>query len=65
MGRRYQFTDKWKKEAMERSVIRLPADEVGRPDWGYMDGYIRQIISQQEYNIVLINKFTPPIMKLK
>ncbi|MFC2508457.1 MAG: restriction endonuclease subunit S [Bacteroides sp.] len=60
VGRRYQFTDKWKKEAMERSVIRLPADEMGRPDWGYMEGYIRQIISQQEYNIVLINKFTPP-----
>ena len=40
-GRKYAFIDKWKKEDMENDCIMLPVDDVGNPNWTYMENYIK------------------------
>lgn len=40
-GQRYRFIDKWKKEDMERDCIILPVDQTGRPDFSYMETYMK------------------------
>lgn len=40
---RYDYIDKWKKEAMETDKIYLPVDKTGQPDWAYMEEYMRKV----------------------
>lgn len=40
---RYDYIDKWKKEAMEADKIYLPIDKTGQPDWAYMEEYMRKV----------------------
>lgn len=40
---RYDYIDKWKKEAMEADKIYLPVDKTGQPDWAYMEKYMRKV----------------------
>lgn len=40
-GKKYKFIDKWKKEDMEKDCIILPADQTGRPDFSYMETYMK------------------------
>lgn len=40
---RYDYIDKWKKEAMEADKIYLPVDKTGQPDWAYMEEYMRKV----------------------
>ena len=42
-GLSYKFIDKWKLEDMENTIIYLPVDEKGNPDWNYMESYITQL----------------------
>lgn len=50
-GQKYAFVDKWKKEIMENSFIKLPASENGNPDWEYMESYMKQVIDESEKKI--------------
>lgn len=43
IGRQYGFIDKWKKEDMEKDYMKLPVDKDGKPDWKYMENYMRNI----------------------
>lgn len=43
---RYDYIDKWKKEAMEADKIYLPIDKTGQPDWAYMEEYMRKVEEQ-------------------
>lgn len=45
---RYDYIDKWKKEAMEADKIYLPVDKTGQPDWAYMEEYMRKVEEQVE-----------------
>lgn len=38
---RFNYGRKWHKELMERSVLSLPVDSKGNPNWNYMEDYIR------------------------
>ncbi|MGN0095953.1 MAG: restriction endonuclease subunit S [Corynebacterium sp.] len=38
---RYSYGRKWSIKHMKDTEIRLPADDEGRPDWGYMDSVMR------------------------
>jgi hypothetical protein len=42
---RYKFSygRKWTMEKMKQSVIKLPADAQGSPDWGYMERYVKSL----------------------
>lgn len=42
VGEKYAFTDKWKKEDMERDYIYLPIKENGEIDFDYMENYIQK-----------------------
>ena len=45
---RYDYIDKWKKEAMEADKIYLPVDKTGQPDWAYMEEYMRKVEKKTE-----------------
>lgn len=45
---RYDYIDKWKKEAMEADKIYLPVDKNGQPDWAYMEEYMRKVERKTE-----------------
>ena len=38
---RFSYGYKWNMARMKKTTIRLPANSSGRPDWGYMDAYMR------------------------
>jgi len=40
---RYNFGRAWHSERMKATDIRLPSTMSGRPDWGFMDRYIRSM----------------------
>lgn len=40
VGQNYAYTDKWKIENMKSSVIYLPVNKQGQPDWDYMEQYM-------------------------
>lgn len=45
---RYDYIDKWKKEAMEADKIYLPVDKKGDPDWDYMEEYMKMVQGKAE-----------------
>lgn len=45
---RYDYIDKWKKEAMEADKIYLPVDKNGDPDWDYMEEYMKMVQGKTE-----------------
>ena len=45
---RYNFIDKWKQEVMTVSTIKLPATTDGKPDYKYMDTYMREVMKESE-----------------
>ena len=40
---RFNYGRKWHLERMEQSVIKLPTDQAGQPDWGFMENYIKTL----------------------
>ncbi len=51
---RYDYIDKWKKEAMEADKIYLPVDKNGDPDWDYMEEYMKMVQGKTEN---MLNQF--------
>jgi hypothetical protein len=51
---RYDYIDKWKKEAMEADKIHLPVDKNGDPDWDYMEEYMKMVQGKTEN---MLNQF--------
>lgn len=50
-GQKYQFTNKWKLEDMKATIIPLPVDTSGNPDWTYMENQTKQL--RQEVSFML------------
>lgn len=42
-GQNFSFIDKWTKENMQKSTIKLPVNSQKEPDWQYMRDYIKDI----------------------
>lgn len=40
---KYGFGREWSMERMRKSVIKLPVDEAGEPDWEFMENYIKSL----------------------
>lgn len=40
---RYNYGRKWHLGRMNESTIKLPVDESGKPDWSYMENYIKSL----------------------
>ena len=40
---RFNFGRKWHKERMENSMIKLPVNKDGKPDWDFMEEYIKSL----------------------
>lgn len=41
---RYNYGRKWDKEIMEKSIIKLPSDKTGNPDWNWIDNYVAKVL---------------------
>lgn len=55
-GRKYAFVDKWKKETMEKDTIMLPVDEKGKPDFSYMETYMKDIAQSTQSKLEFLLK---------
>ena len=55
-GRKYAFVDKWKKETMEKDTIMLPVDEKGKPDFSYMESYMKGIAKSTQSKLEFLLK---------
>lgn len=51
VGQKYAFIDKWKQEDMKGTNIFLPATTEGKPDFAYMDAYMRKIVKESEASL--------------
>lgn len=40
---RFSYGRKWHKERMEKSIINLPIDQHGNPDWEFMERFIKSL----------------------
>lgn len=49
--KKYDFTNKPKNGKVFETLVRLPATPEGKPDWDYMESYIKKIMEESE-NIV-------------
>lgn len=47
LGQAYDWTDKWTRDVMLDTSIKLPATSSGDPDWAYMDAYMSGILAEE------------------
>ena len=40
---RFNYGRKWNLERMNESLIKLPVDKKGNPDWQFMEDYIKSL----------------------
>lgn len=40
---RFSYGRKWNIEQMTKSILKLPVDETGNPDWYFMEKYIKTL----------------------
>lgn len=52
---RYSFGRKWNKERMEQSLIKLPVNGKNKPDWQFMEDYIKSLPYSINLKIVKVN----------
>ena len=55
-GQRYAFIDKWTKDLMEESCLLLPAKVNGKPDFAYMERFMKVIERHVESVVALLVK---------
>ena len=53
---RFNYGRKWNMDRMRESIIKLPINTQGNPDWDYMRAYIKNTISQSTPKIQLALK---------
>lgn len=41
---RFNYGRKWHLERMEQSVIKLPTNQAGQPDWDFMENYVKTML---------------------
>ena len=51
VGQKYAFVDKWKQEVMQCDIIKLPSTSDGKPDWVFMDSYMKRIMKESEESL--------------
>ena len=48
---KYNFIHKWKQEVMAAEEIKIPVNNDGEPDWGYMDSYMKNVLENSKQNL--------------
>ena len=58
-GEKYKFMDKWKLEDMYHDTIKLPVDKNGKPDWKYIENYMKNLIRNTNSKLdIFMNNLT-------
>lgn len=55
VGQKYAFIDKWKQDNMKDEVIKLPITSSGKPNWQYMEDYMKSVTEESKNIIDCIN----------
>lgn len=50
---RYSYGRKWTLEYMKKTKIRLPSTDYGRPDWDFMESYIKRLFMEAVSSVCL------------
>ena len=45
---RFSYGRKWNKQRMEKSILMLPVNSKGEPDWDFMESYVKRIYGLNE-----------------
>ena len=48
---KYNFVDKWKQGVMANDEIKLPVSDDGKPDFAFMDAYMREVMAEVETSL--------------
>lgn len=56
----YSYKDQFRLNSYMRTLLPLPIDTHGQPDWAYMENYIKQLIARQHKQLQLLLLSTPP-----
>lgn len=56
----YSYKDQFRLNSYMRTLLPLPIDAHGQPDWAYMENYIKQVIAKQNKHLELLLLSTPP-----
>ena len=46
----FAYARKWRPKRMVKSRLLLPVNEIGNPDWEYMENYMRRVENEQIFN---------------
>ena len=57
VGQKYAFVDKWKQEDMKNTKIKLPVATDGKPDWEYMENYMKTEFQIAEKHLRALQDF--------
>ena len=53
-GKKYAFIDKWKKEDMVKDTIKLPVDKEHKPNYAYMESYIKHLKEETALSLMAL-----------
>ena len=45
---KYKYSDQLNSQSISEESILLPVDTLGKPDWAYMDAYMRSVMDDTE-----------------
>lgn len=54
LGSKYAYIDKWTAEKMSKTLIKLPVSIDHKPDWIYMEQYMKRVEEKVDNDISLI-----------
>ena len=52
---KYEFLDMCSQGALIKETIKLPVDSNGKPDWKYMENYMKKILEDTEANLDILS----------
>ena len=57
LGKKYDYTNKWRAETMAQDKIPLPTLTDGSPDWSYMESFMQDVLQESDSIYVAFNRF--------
>ena len=52
---RWAYGRKWRPSRMKESVISLPVDSAGKPDWQFMEDYIKGVMDEEKIRLAQLD----------
>ena len=53
----FDYVNKFTRDLAKSLIVKLPVDDVGNPDFSYMENYMKKIIADQQEKLDTLQKF--------